>query len=114
MSVKETPLATVKRIHGSKEKLVDSLVPQIAKDSDESKAELKERLMCVSNKKLLRLSAAFQQMQEKYGSKSALIDALSKGKGKDKDEDFKVKLADYSIPRLLDMTRDKNRPRRRK
>lgn len=105
MSVKETPFATVKRLHGTKEKLVDSLVSRLAADSDESKGELKERLMSVSNQKLLRLSAALQTMAEKYGSKSQLIDAVSSARGLAKDQDFKDKLEGFSVPRLLDMAR---------
>lgn len=105
MSVKETPLATVRRLHGSKEKLVDSLIPALVDDGDESKAELKERLMSVSNQKLLRLATAMQTVSEKYGSKAGLVDAISSARGKAKDQDFKDKLESYSVPRLLDMAR---------
>lgn len=103
MSVKETPLATVKRLHGTKEKLVDSLIPRLAEDSDESKSELKERLLSVSNQKLLRLSAAMQLMAEKYGGKEQLVEAISSARGKGKDQDYKDKLETYSVPRLLNM-----------
>lgn len=105
MSVKENPLATVRRLYGSKEKLVDSLVPKLLEDSDESKAELKERLLSVSNQKLLRLSVAMQTLAEKYGSKASLVDAVSSARGKAKDQDYKDKLESYSVPRLLDMAR---------
>lgn len=105
MSVKETPLATVKRLHGTKEKLVDSLVSKLAEDSDESKGDLKERLMAVSNKKLLRLSAAWRMVSEKYGDKAGLIDAISTARGKAKDQDYREKLDTYSVTRLLDMAR---------
>lgn len=105
MSVKETPIAAVKRLHGSKEKLVDSLVPKLAKDSDESEDDIRQRLMTVSNKKLLRLSDAFRALDQKYGSKAKLVDALSEARGKAKDQDFKAKLTSYSVARLLDMTR---------
>jgi DNA integrity scanning protein DisA with diadenylate cyclase activity len=103
MSVKETPLAKMKRLHGGKEKLVDSLVDDLAKESEESKDELKQRLMSVSNSKLLRLSRIQQQVREKYGSKDKLVDAVSAAKGKSKDQDYVTKLHTYSISRLLDM-----------
>ena len=103
MSVKETPLATVRRVYGTKEKLVDSLVGTLASDSDESKAELKQRLMTVSNQKLLRLSTSLKTMSEKYGGKEQLVEAISAARGKAKDQDFKDKLESYSVPRLLDM-----------
>lgn len=105
MSVKETPLAKVKRLHGSKEKLVDSLVDKLAKDSDESAGDMKQRLMTVSNKKLLRLADAMTRLTEKYGGKEQLVDAVSQARGKAKDQDYKSKLASYSVPRLLDMAR---------
>jgi hypothetical protein len=103
MSVKETPLAKVKRLHGGKETLVDSLVAALAKDSDESTEELKQRLMTVSNKKLLRLSQALQQVREKYGSKDKLVEAVSTAKGKSRDQDYIDKLHSLPITRLLDM-----------
>lgn len=106
MSVKETPIAKVKRLHGGKEKLVDSLVADLARESeDESKDELKQRLMTVSNKKLMRLSEALKQLNEQYGSKDKLVEAVSAAKGKSKDEDYVNKLRTYTIPRLLDMAR---------
>lgn len=105
MSVKETPLATVKRLHGSKEALVNSLVADLAKDSDESEAELKQRFMTVSNKKLLRLASSLETIRDKYGSKEKLVEAVSAAQGKSKDQDYKNKLHSYSIHRLLDMAR---------
>ena len=105
MSVKETPLAKVKRLHGSKEKLVNSLAGALARDSDESESELAERLRSVSNKKLLRLADGLSTLTEKYGGKDGLVDALSSARGKAKDQDYKDKLHTYSIPRLLDLAR---------
>ena len=105
MSVKEAPLAQVKRLHGSKEKLVDATVEILGKeeDSDESSAELKVRLMAASNKKLLRLHGSLVTLKEKYGSKEKLVESLSEAQGKSKDEDYKAKLHTYSIHQLLDM-----------
>lgn len=104
MSVKETPLAAVKRLHGSKEKLVETIVDLVGKDSsDESPAELKVRLTAVSNKKLLRLHQSLVEIKDKYGSKDQLIEALTQAQGKSKDNDYAARLQSYSIHRLIDM-----------
>lgn len=104
MSVKESPLAQVKRLHGSKEKLVDSLVDALGKDAgDESPEALKQRLQSSSNKKLLRLAKAISTVNTKHGSKDKLVQTVSAAKGHAKDQDYVAKLQTMSIPRLLDM-----------
>ena len=50
-----TPLHTVKEKFGSKAKLVEQLVGLVQRQTDESDAELTERLMRVSNRKLITL-----------------------------------------------------------
>jgi hypothetical protein len=110
MSVKETPLARVKRLHGSKESLVDSLVSSLDHD-DESDDELRTRLLTVSNKKLLRLDAALKAVSEKYGSKDKLVEALCAQRGMIRDADYAAKLRTLPITRLLDMTRQRSRTR---
>ncbi len=114
MSVKETPLAKVKRLHGSKEKLVETVVDMLGKESsDESPAELKARLSAASNQKLLRLHASLVEIKDKYGSKDQLVQALCDAKGKGKDGDYVSKLGSYSIHRLLDMMRSASRDSRK-
>lgn len=102
MSVKETPLAKVKRLHSNKEALLDSLVADLAKENGEDAGELKQRLAGAPNKKLLRLANAVREVKDKYGSKEKLVDALSKAQGKAKDGDYVAKLRTLSIPSLLD------------
>ena len=114
MSVKETPLAEVKRVHGNKEKLVEAVVDLIGKDSsDESPNELKVRLAAVSNKKLLRLHASLVEIKDKYGSKDRLIEALTQAQGKVKDNDYASKLHSYSIHRLIDLMNSASKKSRR-
>ncbi|MEM9487734.1 MAG: hypothetical protein AAGC55_01250 [Myxococcota bacterium] len=115
MSVKEAPLAKVKRLHGSKEKLVDTIIGMLSKagGSDESEAELRVRLVAAANKKLLRLHESLTQMNEKYGSKEELVEALTKAQGRTKDSDYKDSLHGNSIHKLLDMTRAAARVSRR-
>jgi hypothetical protein len=104
-SSRETPLAKVKRLHGSKESLIDALAADLARESGDSKDELTARLTGAPNTKLLRLHAAMASVREKYGSKDKLIQAISKARGHGKDQDYAAKLQSYSIPRLLDMAR---------
>ena len=106
MSVKESPLAKVKRVFGTKEKLVDSLVAQIAKDNqDESEEALKQRLLKVSNQKLLRLANTLKVVGEKHGGKEQLVGKLGAARGKAKDQDYMAKLSKLSLHQLVDMTR---------
>ncbi len=112
MSVKESPLAAVKRLYESKEKLVDSLAADLAKESDdESKGELKQRLLSVSNKKLLRLAEALQTVKSKYNDRDGLVRAVS---GDTKDQDYVNKLHTYSLQRLLDMAQAAEKRAKRK
>jgi hypothetical protein len=103
--LKESPLAQVKRLHGSKEKLIEALAADLARETGESKDEVLERLAGAPNTKLLRLHQAVASMRDKYGSKDKLIQALSQARGHGKDQDYAAKLQTYSIPRLLDMIR---------
>lgn len=105
MAIKETPLAKVKRLHGSKESLVDSVAADLARESDEDAGELKQRLLGASNKQLLRLAEVLKTVKDKYGSKDKLVEALSAARGKAKDGDYQAKLRTLPLPRLLDMTR---------
>ncbi len=104
-SARETPLTQVKRLHGSKETLIDALAADLARESGDSKDEVKERLAGAPNAKLLRLHTALASVREKYGSKDKLIQAISQAKGHGKDQDYAAKLQSYSITRLLDMAR---------
>ena len=102
MSVQETPLAAMKRLYGSKDKLVDSIASSL-RDEDEDEGELKQRLLGAPNKKLLRLAEVVKTVKEKYGSKDKLVQELADALGKAKDSDFAAKLKTYSLPRLVDM-----------
>lgn len=101
----ETPLARVKRLHGSKEALIDSLAAELAKETGESKDDVRERLAGAPNTKLLRLHETLTAVRDKYGSKDRLVESLSQARGHGKDQDYVAKLQTYSLPRLLDMMR---------
>ncbi|HKE14042.1 MAG TPA: hypothetical protein VKB80_04180 [Kofleriaceae bacterium] len=105
---KETPLQAVKRLYGSKEKLIDKLV-DVAGEPDEDSGEVKQRLTTVSNKKLLRLAEVSKRVKDKFGSRDKLADAVGKSLGKAKDADYIASLRNLSTARLLDMLRTAER-----
>ena len=76
-----TPLHTVKDKFGSKEALVDKLVPLLDRREDESDAEFKERLLRVSNRKLLRLLDRVESVRDRFGSRDKLVDSIIELKG---------------------------------
>jgi len=100
----ETPLQTVKRLYGNKDKLVDQLAKTLA-DAEEDAGEFKERLLKSSNQKLLRLAEVGKRMSEKYGDKDKLVAFVAQAWGKTKDLDFVAKLSAYTPARLLDMAK---------
>jgi hypothetical protein len=101
---KETPLQAVKRLYGNKEKLIESVV-EVARGAGEEAGEVKDRLVSVSNKKLLRLATVGKSIKDKYGSRDKLVASLSSSLGKAKDNDYVEKLKSLSSSRLLDMVK---------
>jgi hypothetical protein len=105
---KETPLQTVKRLYGSKEKLVDSLV-DVAKSAGEEAAEVKSRLLSASNKQLLRLAEVSATVKDRYGSRDKLAESVADALGRAKDSDYVAKLKTLPGARLLDLARSAER-----
>ncbi len=104
-----TPLHTVKEQFGSKEALVAQVMPLLTRDDDESDAEFQDRLMRVSNKKLLRLLERETQLKDQFGTREALVDQIVQARlGRD-DADLKSKLLGYSTGRLLSIQWGLNR-----
>lgn len=97
-----SPLARIKETFGGKDKLIDKIVNLIDK-GDESKEDLRKRLMAAANTKLLRLFAVWSEVKEKYGSKEKLVAAVADKLGRAKDNDYVQKLAKYTPARLIDM-----------
>jgi hypothetical protein len=110
---KETPVQAMKRLYGNKDKLVDSVV-EVARNAGEEAADVKNRLVAVSNQKLLRLAEVGKTIKEKYGSRDKLVDSLSSALGKAKDKDYVEKLKTYSPAKLLDMMKSAERRARHK
>jgi len=98
---KETPLQTVKRLHGDKNKLVASLV-DFARDDDEDKSDAKERLKVLSNKRLLRIASRADAVKG-HGGRDALATKVADAQGRGKDADYVARLKKMTAGRLLDM-----------
>ncbi len=100
-ALKKSPLARVKDEFGGKDKLVDKIVG-ILDSEDESKEDLRERLLGVANGKLIRLHTVATRTKTAGGHDklaAAAADKLKHGK----DKDFVAKLGGYSNARLLDI-----------
>ncbi|HLK89105.1 MAG TPA: hypothetical protein VKZ18_04370 [Polyangia bacterium] len=100
-ALKKSPLARVKDEFGGKDKLVDKIVG-IIDSEDESKEDLRKRLLGVANGKLIRLHSVATRTKTAGGHDklaAAAADKLKHGK----DKDFVAKLGEYSNARLLDM-----------
>jgi hypothetical protein len=98
----KSPLASVKSKFQSKDKLVSELVGLLSRDSDESKDDMKKRLLSVANKKLLRLHQVATVMGER-GGKEKLVASTAETLGRSKDKDYVTKLQGLSAARLLDL-----------
>ncbi|HEX4404215.1 MAG TPA: hypothetical protein VH560_05270 [Polyangia bacterium] len=96
-----SPLARVKEEFGGKDKLVDKLVG-LVDAGDESKDDLRKRLLGAANSKLLRLHVVATKVKEQ-GGHDKLAAAAATGKGHGKDKDYVTKLESFSNGRLVDM-----------
>src|ERR1700746_342574 len=94
-----SPLARVKEEFGGKDKLVDKLVG-LVDGGEESKDDLRKRLLGAANSKLRRLPLVATKVKEQGGhDKLAVAAAESVGHGKDKD--YVAKLESFSNGRLV-------------
>ena len=107
-----SPLARVKEEFGGKDKLVDKLVG-LVDAGDESKDELRKRLLGAANSKLLRLHVVATKVKQQ-GGHDQLAAAAAAGAGHGKDKDFVTKLESFSNGRLVDMLEASERHTKRK
>jgi hypothetical protein len=103
----KSPLAIVKERFGDKAKLVEAVKAFVNEDfwlgrtsTDRGKSKGLEN---VSNAKLLRLHATFAAVQEKFGSRAKLIDAIVDAQKRGKDAGYRKHLEQYPVPRLYDL-----------
>ena len=102
------PLAKMKALYGSKDKLVDKIAGSLAHDGADE-GSIKDRLASASNQQLLRLATVAEAVKKAYGSRDKLVDSLTKQLGRVKDKDFLAKLGSFSLPRLYDLARSAER-----
>ena len=100
-ALKQSPLARVKEEFGGKDKLVDKIVG-VLDSGDESKDELRKRLLGVSNTKLVRLFSVATRTKQAGGHDKLVATTAEKLK-RAKDKDYVAKLGEFSNGRLLDM-----------
>ena len=100
-ALKLSPLARVKEEFGGKDKLVDKIVG-VLDSGDESKDELRKRLLGVSNTKLVRLFSVATRTKQAGGHDKLVATTAEKLK-RAKDKDYVAKLGEFSNGRLLDM-----------
>ena len=101
VALKKSPLARVKDEFGGKDKLVDKILGVID-SGDESKDDLRKRLLGVANGKLVRLFSVATRTKA-AGGHDKLASATAEKLKHGKDKDFVAKLGEYSDGRLLDM-----------
>src|SRR5262245_45239338 len=106
-ALNQSPLARVKDEFGGKDKLVDKIVG-VLDSGDESKDELRKRLLGVSNTKLIRLFSVATKTKQ-AGGHDKLVAATAEKLNRAKDKDFVEKLDEYSNGRLLDVLQSAER-----
>lgn len=102
--MKLSPLAEVKEKFGSRPELIKIVVGKIERPEGMSDEAFEEKMRTVSNRKLLKLNAAHDDMIKRFGSKDGLVDAIiglvCKGKV---DSVYRAKLMKLRVAQLLDI-----------
>jgi len=103
--MKSSPLQTVRERFETKEALAEELAGALERREDESKEELKSRLLKTPNRKLLKLHAQTTDIDTRFGGRDALLDAVCSLKfGERKvEEAWRSKASNWSNGRLLDL-----------
>lgn len=103
---KQSPLEIVQEQHGSKAELAKKVFELLDHPEDEDEThELEYRVQTMSNRKLLRLWNAYQVMEQKFGSKDEMVDAIMSAKFPAGNEAYQGKIETFTVPRLLDLAR---------
>jgi hypothetical protein len=99
----KSPLTLMKDKFGDKAKLVAAVEKFTTDDLWVARTNKAKGLAHVSNAKLLRLHATFSAVQEKFGTRAKLIDAILDVEKRAKDEGYKSRLSAFPVPRLWDL-----------
>ncbi len=74
--MKLSPLAEVKEKFGSRAELIKVVMGKIERPEGMSDEAFEKKMRTVSNRKLLKLNAAHEDMIKRFGSKDGLVDAI--------------------------------------
>ncbi len=99
----DTPVQAMKKLYGSKDKLISSIVGVVKQDG-ESDTDAVTRLKNVSNQKLLRMGEVAKQITDR-GGRAKVVAVIGDVMGRAKDSDYLTKLGSFSNGRLMDVLR---------
>lgn len=102
---KLSPLARVKAEHGSKAELAKKVAAILDRPEGEDAAAFEARVSHMSNAQLLRLLAAHNFVQTKFGSKEKLVAAIVTTRFPGGNEDYSNKISGFTLPKLIDLAR---------
>jgi hypothetical protein len=109
----KSPLKQVQERFESKDKLVAAVKQLAAEELWIDRTNEIKGLERVSNAKLLRLHEVLRRTKEEFGSRDKLIEAILSAHKRTKDEGYHKRLAQYPLPRLLDLHASAGRRARR-
>ena len=93
----------MKKLYGSKDKLISSIVGTVKQDG-ESDEDAVARLKSVSNQKLMRMGEVAKKVTDR-GGREKVVAAIGAAMGRAKDSDYLTKLGSFSNGRLMDVLR---------
>ena len=99
-----SPLAEVKEKFGSRDELIKIVKGEIERPEGMSDDDFDAKVRTISNRKLLKLHAAHEDVTKRFGSKAGLVDAIiaivNKGKV---DQVYRTSLLKKREAQLLDL-----------
>ena len=102
--MKLSPLAEVKEKFGSREALVKLVAGKIERPEGMGDEAFEKKVRTISNRKLLKLNAAHEDMVKRFGSKDGLVDAIiALVCPKKVDTVYRAKLMTLRVAQLLDL-----------
>ena len=101
--MKKTPVSLVKERFESKEKLVAAVQKHATQDLWLDRVSSVKGLGRVSNAKLVRLHDTLTDAKKRFGSRDKLIASIVELNKRVKDKGYSSKLAEFSLPQLLDL-----------
>ena len=101
---KMTPVQIVKERFGSKKELAAIVISNLEKPEGVSQSDFERKISTVSNKKLLKLHAIYEELHRRFATKSTLIDEIMSLKSTGKpDLVYRASLEKKRVPELLDL-----------